>query len=400
WKIDRRLIPLLSLLYLCSFLDRINIGNAKVAGIEKDIHLTPSQYNIVVSIFFVSYGVAEAGLFPGILFYLSIWYTKRQQIMRIAIFFSSAILAGAFGGVLAYGIIKMSGKAYLTGWQWIFILEGSPVVLIGIVTYFYLPNYPETVKWLSDRERLLLIDGLKMDAGVADQSHFSWLQVKRVFMDKQVYFYALANIGNLTSFYSLSLFLPAIIHGMGYSSVQAQLMSAVPYAIAFVFTLAVSYHSQRVNERGIHVCICNLIGIVGFVLLLTVHKYGALSMYIASIIACIGTFSPIPTILSWSTNNIGGHTKRAVACGFIIAFGGMGGIVAGQSYRANDAPNYHNGHSIALSFLCLTLLSAITLKCLLKYDNYKRDNLTVEAYNDQCSQEELADWHPDFRYIT
>ncbi|CAF0894710.1 unnamed protein product [Didymodactylos carnosus] len=381
WKIDIHLIPFLALLYLCSFLDRINIGNAKLAGIENDLHLTPSQYNVVLSIFFVGYvlfevpsnlllkllgtsiwlpiimiiwgiimmsmaavknypgllacrlflGVAEAGLFPGVVFYLSLWYTRREQTLRLGLFFSAAVLAGSFGGVLAFGITKLHNRENLKGWQWIFILEGIPAILLGIISYFYLPYSIETVKWLSDSERQALNKHLKQGTNTtAIQKHFSWSEVKEAFIDKNVYIFMFAYIGNVTPFYSLSLFFPSIIHGMKFSNLTAQAMSAPPYAVACVLTICIAAHSGYRNERCFHIMGCSLLGIIGYILLLTFPKYGQQAMYAASIIACAGTFSSIPPLLAWFTSNIGGSTKKAVAVAMIVGFGNLGGVFAGQ----------------------------------------------------------------------
>ncbi|CDS09767.1 hypothetical protein LRAMOSA02444 [Lichtheimia ramosa] len=194
FKLDRRIVPYLALLYLCSFLDRVNIGNAKIAGIVDDLGMSESMFNWALSIFFIGYvifevpanlflkligprywislimlvwgvimaamsackngpgllaarfflGLAEAGLFPGIAFYLSVWYPRRHQSVRISMVWASSTIAGAFGGMAAYGIMYMDGIQGLHGWQWIFILEALPTLCLTIVTFFYLPDYPET----------------------------------------------------------------------------------------------------------------------------------------------------------------------------------------------------------------------------------------------------------------
>ncbi|KAG1157825.1 hypothetical protein G6F36_014212 [Rhizopus arrhizus] len=187
WKLDLRIIPLIGALYLCSFLDRVNIGNARLAGLTTDLNISPNAYNAALSIFFAGYvlfevpsnmilkvvgpskwipivmlswgtvmacmaacknsagllasrfflGITEAGLFPGIIFYLSLWYT---------LFFSCSTLAGAFGGVLAYGIMQMDGVGGLHGWQWIFIIEAIPTLLLAFAAYALLPDFPENSK--------------------------------------------------------------------------------------------------------------------------------------------------------------------------------------------------------------------------------------------------------------
>lgn len=212
-KIDLHILPFISLLYFLSFLDRSNIGNARIAGMAVDAKLTGLKYNVVAAVFFISYalgevpsniclklvrpsiwipsmmvawglvlslmclcntyrsliiarfflGLAEAGLFPGVTFYLSLWYRRHDVGKRIAIFFSAATIAGAFGGLLAYGIEKMEGVGGLHGWQWIFCLEGIATVLVALASYFLLYDYPNSATFLTSEERAMVIAMLKED---------------------------------------------------------------------------------------------------------------------------------------------------------------------------------------------------------------------------------------------
>ncbi|KAK9764553.1 hypothetical protein K7432_007852 [Basidiobolus ranarum] len=449
-KIDKKLIPFLSMLNVCSFLDRVNIGNAKLAHIDHDLGLTPNQFSWSLSIFFIGYvifevpsniilkkigpsrwipivmitwaiimmciaavrnasgliasrfflGVAEAGLVPGIVFYLSLWYTRQEQVLRIAISYSATIIAGAFGGLLAYGIIQMNGVSHLTGWQWLFIIEGLPTLILGIAAYFYLPDFPETASFLTKQERNLLIDRLKHDAGPASETEFSWKQFKDAFIDWKVYFHIIIYISSSVSLYSLSLFLPSIIGGMGYTNLTAQLMSAPPYAVACVFTILVSLHSNRKRERGLHVAAWMFVGMLGYLLLIFLRHQGPTALYIAAIITTTGVFANVPSMLSWFTNNIGGHTKRGVATALIISCGTIGGAFGGQVYRVDDAPLYVRGHAICMACMALGWSTALLFKWLLINENMRRDALTPAQYEEESLRLEPADWHPDFRYIS
>lgn len=213
WKLDARLIPWLCLLYLISFLDRTNIGNAKLDGLLESLHMTGGQYNAALSVFFVSYslaepltnvllkrlrpsiflpaimilwgicmttmglvhnwsglmaarfflGLAEAGLFPGINYYLSCWYKRSEFGIRAAIFFSAAAVAGSFGGLLAAAITKMSGVGNKKGWAWIFILEGLATILVGILSFWMVFDFPDQATFLSDVDRKRVLRRLKSD---------------------------------------------------------------------------------------------------------------------------------------------------------------------------------------------------------------------------------------------
>ncbi|KAF9167629.1 hypothetical protein DFQ26_003785 [Actinomortierella ambigua] len=450
WKIDIHLIPLLSVLYLLSFLDRVNIGNAKVAGIEQSIGLKPTEYNWALSIFFIGYiiaeipsnimlkkvgpriwisivmlawgvimmamagvtnpagllaarfflGFAESGLFPGTVYLISLWYTRGEQALRNGLFFSTATAAGAFGGLLAYGIMQMEGVGGLHGWQWIFILEGLPTVLMVAVTWYKLPNFPDTAPFLTPEERDLAVRRLQVDAGPAVETEFSWKQFRMVFTDYKVYFHMITYILSASPLYSLSLFMPSIVNGFQFSPLMTQAMTVPAYAVACVCTIVVAFSSDRFRERGYHYAGPSFFGCLGYILLIVTRNSSTAARYISLTIAAVGIFSSVPSMLSWFTSNIGGHTKRGVATALIISFGNAGGIISGQMYRADDAPLYVRGHATAAVMMFLSGVLTLIFKYLLDKENKRRDNLTPEEYAKEAAGEELCDNHPDFRYIS
>ncbi|KAF9435582.1 hypothetical protein BGZ76_005956 [Entomortierella beljakovae] len=450
-KIDLHLIPLIAVLYLCSFLDRVNIGNAKVAGLEHDIALTPSEYNWALSIFFVGYvifeipsnimlkkigpskwitivmiawgvimmamaavknaagllaarfflGLAESGLFPGSVYLISLWYTRSEQALRNGLFFSTATMAGAFGGVLAYGIAQMEGIQGLHGWQWIFILEGLPTVLLTVVVYYFLPDFPGTAKFLNQEEKELAERRLVIDAGPATQTAFSWKQFWAVFVDWKVYLHMITYILNATPLYSLSLFLPSIVQGFKFSPLTTQAMTAPAYVIACIFTIICAFSSDRFKERGYHYSIPTFVGCLGYILLIVTKDSHVVSRYVSLTITAIGVFASVPAMLSWFTTNIGGHTKRGVATAAIISFGNIGGAIGGQIYRASDAANgFTRGHTICAIMMGLSGILILLMKYLLTRENNRRANLTPEEFERESQGEDLCDLHPGFVYFT
>ncbi|KAK5821843.1 major facilitator superfamily domain-containing protein [Linnemannia elongata] len=450
-KIDWHLIPLIAVLYLCSFLDRVNIGNAKVAGIAHDINLTPSEYNWALSIFFIGYvlfeipsnillklmgprkwiciimvlwggimmamaavktpagllasrfflGLTESGLFPGSVYLISLWYTRAEQALRNGLFFSTATMAGAFGGVLAYGIAQMEGVAGLHGWQWIFILEGLPTVLLTVVVYFFLPDFPSTAPFLSTEEKDLAVRRLLIDAGPATETAFSWRQFRAVFVDWKVYMHMITYILNATPLYSLSLFLPSIVQGFKFNALTTQAMTAPAYIIACIFTIIFAFSSDRFRERGIHYAFPTFVGGIGYVLLIVTKDSPTVNRYVSLTVTASGVFASVPAMLSWFTTNIGGHTKRGVATAAIISFGNIGGAIGGQIYRAEDAVNgYVRGHTICAIFMFSSSFLIMVMKYLLIRENKRRDNLSPEEYAKEAAKEEPCDNHPGFRYFS
>jgi sugar phosphate permease len=292
-KIDLRLLPFLALLYLLSFLDRTNIGNARLAGLEKSLHMKGLDYNIALAIFFPFYvlaeipsnmmmkrsrpslwipfimvcwaicttllgvvknyhsllavrsvlGFAEGGLFPGVTFYITCWYRRHECGLRLAIFFSAATAAGAFGGLLARGIVEMNGLGGLPGWAWIFILEGLLTFVVAVVAFFYMNDYPQTAKFLNEDEKREISLRLEDDRGSLADEYSSKFFVHAI-KDWKIWVHMFITIGIYTPLYSFSLFLPTIVKTLGYSNEKAQLMSVPPYIVACFTCITAGYLSD------------------------------------------------------------------------------------------------------------------------------------------------------------
>ncbi|CAG8445702.1 5579_t:CDS:10 [Diversispora eburnea] len=350
---DSRLLPLVTLLYILSFLDRVNIGNAKLANIEDDLNLTGNQYNWSLAIFFIGYvlfevpsniilaktkpsiwiptimvgwgvamtlmalvtnfqqlmtarfflGAFEAGLLPGIVFFITMWYIRSEQNYRIGIIYAGATLAGAFSGLIAYFIMDLDGKIQLSGWQWIFLIDGSITILIALLAYFFISDYPETAKFLTNGERALAIKRLKYDAGSGHLTHFEKEYILAAIKDWKVWSAMFIYIGIVIPVYSFSFFIPAI------------LLSAPPFILGSISTIIIAIISDRLAMRGKYTGAC----IVG-----------------------IGIFPSVPTSITWLNNNLAGNVKRATGSAMMIAFGNIGGAIASQIYQSNDSPEYIN----------------------------------------------------------
>ncbi|KAL8719729.1 MAG: hypothetical protein Q9225_003299 [Loekoesia sp. 1 TL-2023] len=444
WKLDLRLIPWLCLLYLISFLDRTNIGNARLAGLEKSLHITGGQYNAALTIFFVSYagaepltnvllkrlrpsvfipaimilwgicmttmglthnfqgimaarfflGLTEAGLFPGISYYLSCWYRRDEFGIRAAIFFSAAAVSGSFGGLLAAAIENMDGIGGKKGWSWIFILEGLATVLIGIVSFWMVFDFPDEATFLSDADRQRVIRRLKADQqSSAEHEEFRmsyfWASVK----DWKTWLYAVIYMGCDSPLYAFSLFLPTIINGLGYKSTRAQLLSVPPYAAAAVLTVTIGYIADRTRQRGLCNMGVSVFGLVGFAMLLSAKSPGV--QYAGTFLGALGIYPCIANTITWASNNTEGVYKRGVTLGFVIGWGNLNGIVSSNIYRVKDKPKYRTGHGIVFAYLTLFLLGGSALQyVLLKRENARRrtgklDHLTIGKTEKEI--EELGD---------
>jgi MFS family permease len=242
-KQDARIVPLSAAIYLLCYLDRSNIGNAKVLNeatgddLLQEARMTNFQYTIALMVFLIAYalfevpsnyllkrfrpsrwiaflmfawgactvglggarsfasvtvvrvllGVFEAGLFPGLVYYLTFWYRAEERSLRVAAILASATLAGAFGGALAYGIGHMNGVAGLAAWRWLFIIEGIPSCLSAVAVLFLLPDYPETARWLSAEEKALAEQRLQSEGSHGSGRALTWEETKKTLMDWRLY---------------------------------------------------------------------------------------------------------------------------------------------------------------------------------------------------------------------
>ncbi|KAM5434945.1 hypothetical protein McaMca56_006555 [Microsporum canis] len=443
WKLDLKLVPWLSLLYLVSFLDRTNVGNAKLEGLQKDLRLTDGQYAAALTIFFVSYsvfepltnillkrlrpsifipvimiiwgicmttmglttnfpgfmaarwflGFSEAGLFPGVGYFLSCWYRRTEFGVRMAIFFSAAAVAGSFGGLLAAAIAKMDGVGGKAGWEWIFILEGLATIVIAVASFWMVQDFPDTATFLSEDDRKRVILRLSKDkqssAGHEDfKMSYFWASVK----DWKTYVSAFIYAGCVGPLYAFSLFLPTIIKEL--------LLSVPPYVAGCFLTIVVGLFADRTKMRGLCNIGVSLIGIIGFSMLL-----GAKSpevRYAGTFLGAMGIYPCIPNTISWASNNTEGVYKRGVSLGFIIGWGNLNGVVSSNIYRAEDAPGFFPGHGTVLGYMIVFLLGGSILQhVLLRIENGKRIRGERNAWaegQDAYGIEMLGDKRPDFIY--
>jgi len=369
-----RILPVLAALFLCSFLDRTNVGNAKILGLEKDIGVDNDQYASGLAIFFAFYiaaelpsnlvlkkfqprlwlafltaawgiigmclgfirnyggfltvraflGLAEGGLLPGMVLYLSSLYTRGEMALRIGLFYTSASLAGAFGGLLARGLSSIGPVGSIdAGWRWIMIIEGLLTFVAGVAAYFLLPNDVGTAWFLNDEEREFAKRRLWKDTSAhLAEGHesegvekFRWSEVRRGVLNVQLWLSATAYFAILSGLYSFGLFLPTIINGLGYTANEAQLWSVIPYAVAAVVTVAVAFASDRLKLRGSLMLVVLPLAIIGYAAIANVDPHDNHTKYGMTFLMATGLYASVPPVLVWNSNNSAGHYKRATTSG-------------------------------------------------------------------------------------
>ncbi|KAF2214225.1 hypothetical protein CERZMDRAFT_37638 [Cercospora zeae-maydis SCOH1-5] len=441
-KIDIWLIPWLSLLYLLSFLDRTNIGNARASHMEIDLHMAGHDFNNSLTMFFLTYslaepitnvllrllsprrfftaiiilwglvttlmglvhnykgllaarcflGLVEAGLFPGVTYYLSCWYKRSEIGLRTAIFFSAAALAGSFGGLLAAAITRMDGVGGRPGWAWIFILEGLATMTAGVFCWWMVFDWPDSARFLNPEERLRVQRRLAEDQSSAHEE-FDKRKVIAAISDWKCWGYTIIYMGCLCPLYAFSLFLPTILGSMGYSGTHLQLLSVPPYAVAATTTILVGFMADRTRRRGIYNMVCASLAIVGFTMLIATQDPKI--QYAGTFLGAAGIYPTISNTLSWASNNIEGIYKRGIILGIVVGCGNLNGIVASNIYLVKEKPRYWIGHGTVLAYLTIGLLGGtIFMYTMLRTENRRR----LDGRRNNMHEEITGETRPEFIY--
>ncbi|KAG9310068.1 MFS general substrate transporter [Chiua virens] len=458
-KVDLRLMPILSFMYLLAFMDRgnigtfsrnltcllhrrwthINEGNAKLDGLMTQLHLNGDKYNIALTMFFISYctfecpsnlvlkllrpsrylpaimvlwgivmtcmafvktypqlvavrfclGFAEAGLFPGVVYYLTLWYPRHMLQYRVGLFFGAATLAGAFSGLLAFGLGYMGGIDHLEGWSWIFIIEGLITIVGGCFAFFVIVDFPSDATFLTDAEGAYLIWRKKYDSStVGEEERFALRHIVAALTDWQLYLHILVYMSIVGPLYGITFFLPTIIKNFGYSTATSQLLTVPPYVVSSIVLVIVAHYSDKLKNRSILSSVPTF-----FCSSATLSIYRTPQMV------------SFPGVVAWLGNNLAGQYKRAVGLSMQIGIGNFSGAIAANIYLSRDSPRYILGHGLEIMFVGIGIITLPILVFLYKRINDQRDEdlrqrvergeklgLTVRELRD------LGDRAPDFRY--
>ena len=377
-KIDLRLLPMLILMYIMNYLDRNNIASARLAGLQDPhskggLDLTSTQYLTALSILFVGYllmqipsnlflnkigkpalylptvmiiwgvisaatagaqsyggliairfflGFVEAAYFPGCLFFLSSWYTRKELGFRTAMLYSGALLSGAFSGLIAAGIKNgLDGARGLRAWRWLFIIEGVITIFFAFCSYFALPNFPRTTSWLTEEERQLAIWRLEEDIGEDDwidssqQTFFhgmnlafqdikTWILVslpRQCFSvtltpSQMVLLFGFVASGTVTNLF------PTVVATLGYSDVDSLLLTVPPYILAVVTSFCNAWHADKTGERYFHITLPLYFAVIAFIIAATTTTIGP--RYFAMMLMPAGVYTGYGVALGWISNTL------------------------------------------------------------------------------------------------
>jgi len=376
-KVTWRLMPLLFFCYIIAYLDRVNVGFAKLQ-MQQVLGVDPDKFNSVyglgAGLFFIGYflfevpsnlilqrvgarvwiarimvfwgivsacmmftnsvpmfytmrfllGAAEAGFFPGVILYLTFWFTSKERAKAIAMFATGGVVAGAVGSPISGAILKMDGIGDLAGWQWLFLIEAIPAVLLGLVVLMYLPNSPRQTTWLTDAEKACIDARLQADAA-SSESHREH-RLSAIFTNGRVWLlcavYFLLNIGS----YGFELWSPSLIKTFsGKGELVVGFINAIPYLGAFVAMVLVGRYSDRTGSRRGVVAVAAFVSMIGFVLSAVFKAEPALALA-ALVLAFAGLKATIAPFWALGTAFLSG-TAAAGGIALINSVGNLGGYV-------------------------------------------------------------------------
>jgi sugar phosphate permease len=411
-KVTRRLIPFLFLCYILAYLDRVNVGFARLQ-MQADLAFSDTAYGIGAGIFFIGYfffevpsnllmrrvgarlwiarimivwglvsaasmfvnsvasfyvirfllGVAEAGFFPGIIWYLTQWYTRTRRAQIIALFMTAIAVSGVVGGPLSGWILDvMDGVSGMRGWRWLYLLEGLPSVVVGFVVLRYLDDGPQTATWLTPDERAFVQRRLAEDEERKQADGATARRVADAFRSGRVWACCVIYFGAVMGIYGVTFWLPQIVsETISRDTVTIGLVSTIPWGVAAVTMVLVGRHSDRTGERRWHIAIPAGVAAVFFVLsglpaLSGWAGVACLTVATAGVMAAASSFWVLPTaMLSGSA--------AAAGIAWINSVGNLSGYVSPYVLGAvrdatRDAAHPNGNMLLALSLLAVSLLAA------------------------------------------
>ncbi|KAL4892395.1 major facilitator superfamily domain-containing protein [Aspergillus ambiguus] len=435
-KFDRRVLPIVCILYTLSYLDRGNIGNAKTAGIDSDLGLNDYQWSWVLYSFYICYilfewttvlwkifpahiyvsilcicwgaaamcsgavtnmaelvvcrcllGVFEAAFGAGAPYFLSMFYQRHELGFRTSLLLGMSPVANCFASALAYGITRI--RHSIGPWRFLFIIEGAPTVLFAPVVFFFLPDSPGSAKFLTEHEQTQAVERLQTVDRTA-KSRMDWKQVFRGLTDYKNYIHMSIHFCCNYSFAGLSNFLPTIIEEMGYASINAQGLAAPPYFASFLLCVVAAIISDRWGKRGLTITFFATMGMVGYLILAAVQSETRPGVrYFGIWLATCGIFPALCINITWLLNNQGGDSKKGAGMAILAIFGQCSSFVSSSAFPDSESPFYVRGCAIGCALSGVIALLALGLYAKLAHENRRRDRVYGKVDRDIRQYESL-----------
>ncbi|KXJ90085.1 MFS transporter [Microdochium bolleyi] len=408
-KIDWRLMPMITIMFLLNYLDRVNVSNARLAGFQSDLGMSDTVWSTGISTFYVGYligqlpgnmilaktrpnwflsltmllwsigtlcmaslttgagfaicrffiGFTEAPFFPGITLMTSSWYTKEENPLRMAIWHAGNTASNILSGFLAAGILEnMQGVAGLKAWQWFFLIEGAVSVMVAIVAYFILPGWPEQAEFLTEQERdMTKYRMLVSNGGIDEAVCGTWDGLKAAAKDPFTWIFCLMHFALVTA-QSFKDFMPSIMETFHFTKLQTYLVQAPPYAIAYAAACAIAWSSGKFQESFWHVVAPIIAAAIGCSVLISTLNVGA--RYFGLCLLVMGTYNGLNLQLSWETTVVPApRSKKAALVAIANCISQVSHWFTPYFFPRSQVPYYRLGGSIILVGCVLTVVAAL-----------------------------------------
>ncbi|SPO07419.1 related to putative tartrate transporter [Cephalotrichum gorgonifer] len=435
-KLDFRIMPTLWAMYFLNYLDRNAIAQARLNGLEDSLGLVGSQYNTCISILFVGYllmqvpsnmimsskfirpsiymsvcmmawavisactalvknytglvlvrfflGVAEAPFYPGAIYMLSIFYTRKEIATRLSILYSGNIFATSFSGLIAAAVFNtIDGARGINGWQWLFIIEGIVTFAVAIAGMFLLADSPLTTRWLTPEQRQLAHDRMILDTVGVEESKGARAGFMQAVRDPRLWLLCFIQNMHLSAC-SFNNFFPTVVGSLGFSDTITLVLTCPPYFVSGVFGYLAGWSSGRYNERTWHITVCMGAAIVGFAI--SCATLNTPARYVSCFLFASGAYAVNSMILGWVSATLGSTPeKKAVSLSIVNVIANASYIYTAYLYPKSDGPRYLTAMASNAAFAFSCIVGTWVLRFWLVHDNKKLDragdtSLTRYAY--------------------
>lgn len=348
-------------------------------------------------------GIFEAGMLPGIAYYLSRWYRRSELVFRLALYVVMAPMAGAFGGLLASGILTLDSFGSTKRWEMIFAIEGIITIILGLIGFLTLTDRPETAKWLSEDEKRLAVARIKSERIATTEllDKLDKAKILRGVLNPVTLATSWIFLLECITVQGLAFFAPTIVRTIypTHTVVRQQLMTVPPYIVGAVFVIVTALLAWRTDRRNVIITYSAIPCMVGYIMFLASTnpkvRYGAIFIIVT------GAFNGGALCNAQVSANVVSDTARSSAIGTNVMFGNIGGLIASWAFLPFDAPNFPIGNGLNLGVQAMVLITGIGLGIRMKRDNKKRAQVDVHEKISGLSQLQLADldWrHPGFQW--
>lgn len=348
-------------------------------------------------------GIFEAGMLPGIAYYLSRWYRRSELVFRLALYVVMAPMAGAFGGLLASGILTLDSFGSTKRWEMIFAIEGIITIILGLIGFLTLTDRPETAKWLSEEEKRLAVARIKSERIATTEllDKLDKAKILRGVLNPVTLATSWIFLLECITVQGLAFFAPTIVRTIypTHTVVRQQLMTVPPYIVGAVFVIVTALLAWRTDRRNVIITYSAIPCMVGYIMFLASTnpkvRYGAIFIIVT------GAFNGGALCNAQVSANVVSDTARSSAIGTNVMFGNIGGLIASWAFLPFDAPNFPIGNGLNLGVQAMVLITGLGLGLWMKRDNKKRAQVDVHEKIRGLSQLQIADldWrHPGFQW--